>query len=112
MQVNVRRGISRRTCFALEFVSRQQRYMSVAQFVNENVEFLRDTLQQHAPPRFKLHMIVEAEFQHSTDVDQQKKWHLSTAAVPVDINGLIDYFNDNAVHLDEKIAQYSALGSG
>ena len=57
-------------------------------------------------------MVVEAEFTHANDDEQEKKWHLSTAAVPVDNNGLIEYFNSNATHLDEKIAQYSALGSG
>ena len=55
-------------------------------------------------------MCVEAEFRHSTDPDQTKKWHLSTAAlVVVDLN---EHLNTSATSLDDKIAQYSALGSG
>ena len=110
MKINVKRGIPRRTCFALEFIPGRQRYQSVAQFVNINLDVLRDTLKQHVPPRYKLQVCVEAEFHHATDSQQTKKWHLSTPAEAVE--DLDEHLQASATSLDEKITQYSALGSG
>ena len=108
MQLVIRHGIPRRTCFAMEFTSKR-RYLSVTQFISDNKLFMGRALEQRAPRRFKLHMAVEAEFHQATDEDQRKNWHLSTRAQPVE--DVDEYFSSSASALDEKIAEYSALGS-
>jgi DNA polymerase type B, organellar and viral/Recombination endonuclease VII len=110
IKINIKRGIPHRTCFAIEFIPGRQRYLSVSQFVNINLDLLRETLQQHVPHRYKLQVCVEAEYRHSTDTDKTKKWHLSTPAATVE--DLSDHLQSAASSLDDKIAQYSALGSG
>ena len=81
-------------------------------FVLENSDLMRRSVLGNAPQRYKLHMSVEAQFNNAADPDQLKKWHISTAAVPGDEEMLDDYFTAHSAALDEKIAKYSALGSG
>ena len=113
MSVVIKRGIARRTCFAVEFIpTQQQHYLSVAAFITANADLLRSTLLQHVPRLYKLQMSVEAQFTLSTDQTQTKSWHLSTSAEKGNNDTLPDYFNDKATTLDDKISQYTHLGSG
>jgi hypothetical protein len=113
MTLSIKRGIPHRTCFALEFSPPpEQLYLTVKSFVDDNLVFLRDSLLEHAPPLFKVHMSVETQFNHATDSDKSKKWHISTAAEKGNREALDDYFNTHASSLDEKLANYSERGSG
>ena len=114
MTLTIKRGIPRRTCFALEFTppAQHEPYLTVASFVDDNAEFMRSSLLDNAPRMFKVHLSVEIQFNHATNLDEQKKWHISTAAQQGNRETLVDYFTSQAAILDEKIANYSTLGSG
>ena len=75
MTLTLKRGIPRRTCFAMEFTPAPQHeaYLTVTSFVEDNSDFMRTSLLDNAPRLFKVHMSIEAQFSHATNLDQVKK---------------------------------------
>jgi len=113
--VNVKRGIGRRTCLALEFRPLQD-WNSVFRLVSENVDFIIDLVSRHAPNLHKLQLDTQVTLQHSAvtgeNAQMLKTWDVSTPSEEPGQGGLQNYLITASEKLDEKISQFSANGSG